>query len=141
MYSLIKTKFKEIKVPYSLFYKVLKIYLKIVVIKLFEGKAIQLPAKLGMFYIFKKKTGMEFDANDNIVKRVFYIDLQRTKEMKGKKIYNMNIDYIMRMKWKKDNFKNKSLFFLSPNKEIKKMLWDIANTNNLLIIKKYRDGK
>jgi len=141
VYQLIKSKRGSIEFEYRLFYKVIKAFVKVILIKLFEGYSILLPSNLGLLYISKRKTGVEVDDNFNITKRIFYLDRLKTKENKGKKVFLMNIDYIIRMKWKKSNMKNKSLFYFTPNKSIKKKLWEIANTNNLLIINKYRDGK
>lgn len=141
IYKLINAKYKTFNLTLHMFSVILKTYFKAVQRRLIEdGVAYYMPSGLGIIAITKTKTGIEWDANGNILKKTFYLDMEKTKALKGKKVHLMDIEYIMRLKWFKGIFKNKSLFYLNANKKIKSKLWEMANSNTREL-SKYRNGK
>ena len=139
IFKLIESKYTKFKTTFYIFKIVLDTYLTIVRRHLLEGNQVEMPASLGRLVIFKKKTGCEYDDSDNIIKRTYYIDVAKTREFKGKKIYKLNIEHIIKMRWYKGNFKNKFMFYFKPTTFIRKHMYDVA-ANNKIEITQYRDG-
>jgi len=142
IYKLIRSRLKNYAIPYKIYLSILRVYFKEVSkIIVEEGKAYLMPSNLGHIAVNKVKTGMDIDENDVVTKKTFYVNWKLTRELKNTKVYLMNIDYILKIKWTKGFVKSRNLFFFDASKYIKSKVWHIANTNSMLLIQKYRDGK
>lgn len=121
--------------------RILRVYFSEVVKYIVEGRVFYFPSGLGHIRAVKLKTGIEVDEDYNIKSRLFYTNFKKTEELgTGQIIYNTDLEYLVKMKWYKGYVKSRNLFYFVPSRELKRQLYELAKTNSLMVLNRFRDG-
>lgn len=119
-------KYYKVKVEYELYEQILTRFFDLMIDELLDKQYVfDLPFNLGYLALMKIKTKANFDSKGEIKRHGtnYPIDNIKTKELRDKGVrkfvYDLDVDYIYKLKWFKGTFPNKTAYYLEPSKKIR----------------------